>query len=197
MAWRPTPLPPSPACCAPPSLVHCVCLQRRGLLSRMALTFPSLLVLPLRTTRPSPGDTVSERRPLQPLLLLFPLYLTYSVLYLFVFCLLSVSWQREGKSKREVLNESLLESVPPELGQCLAQRASWSSGEGNTFRDYALIGARPGSFLEPSSLRKAWAQERVAEAEGPGVLWLGRASSRLALLFPRIANPSSCPPPPD
>lgn len=69
-----------------------------------------------------------------------------------------------------MLNESLLEAVLPELGQCLAQRASWSSGKGNTFRDYALIGARPGSFLEPFNLHKAWTQERVAEAEGPGAL---------------------------
>lgn len=65
-----------------------VCVSR-GEVSCPGWSRPShpVPVLSLCAARPSPVDTVSERRSLQPLLLLFPLYLTNSVLYLFVYYL--------------------------------------------------------------------------------------------------------------
>lgn len=64
-----------------------------------------------------------------------------------------------------MLNESLFKAVFPDLEQGLVQRrASMSSMEGNTFRDYAGIRVRPGSRLDPLNLHKAWARERLTEA---------------------------------
>lgn len=58
------------------------------------------------------------------LLLVFPPCFVSDLLgaSLVYFCLLSVSWQREGKPKGGVLNESLFQAVSPELEQSLAQR---------------------------------------------------------------------------
>jgi hypothetical protein len=42
--------------------------------------------------------------------------------FLVCFCLLSVSWQREGKPKGGMPNESLFKAVSPDLEQGLVQR---------------------------------------------------------------------------
>lgn len=91
---------------------------------------------------------------------LFPqsLSLDFFSAFLVYFCLLSVSWQQEGKPKGGVLNGSLFKTVSPDLEQALVQRrASRSSVEGNTFRDYARINVRPESHLDLLNLHKAWA----------------------------------------
>lgn len=69
-------------------------------------------------------------------------HLTSSVLFLFVFCLLSVSWQQEGKPKGGVLNES-----------CVPRSRAGSGTEGGLLWKETHIGTMPTSM---SDLGPAW-----------------------------------------
>lgn len=120
--------------------------------------------------------------------------------FLVCFCLLSVSWQGEGKAKGGVPNESPFKAVSPDLEQGLVQRrASRLSVEGNTFRDNALHQSQawipPGS--EKGSLRQCEHTEHVL-VTGRELALCEQAEPApvTAIHFPQMANPSQCSPPP-